>query len=374
MQPTQSQVERFRNAFVLLLVVAISAAFLATIRGFLMALVMAAVFTTLWWPVHVRIRSALGGRETPAAFLSVVLLLLSIGIPGLLFTGVVAAQAVEITESAQPWVREQIARYGAGEGLLGRLGLPPFLQPYESQILQKLGELAGSLGGFLVNVLAAATRGTVSFFFLLFVMLYAMFFFLRDGREMLGRILYVTPLSSEDEYRLVERFASVARATLKGTLVIGAVQGSLAGIAFAVAGIGGAAFWGTLMAVLSIIPGLGTALVWVPAVIHLFVTDQIVAAVGLAVWCGLVVGLADNVLRPMLVGKDTRMSDLMILLSTLGGLVLFGAAGILVGPMIAALFVTVWDIYAVTFRDYLPEVVPIGSKSAAPAESGAAEA
>jgi predicted PurR-regulated permease PerM len=373
MQPTQAQVERFRNAFVLLLVVAISALFFATIRGFLMALLMAGLFTALWWPVHARICSLLGGRETPAALLSVLLLLLSIGLPGLFFAGVVTAQAVEITESAQPWVRQQIALYSAGEGFFGSLGLPAFLQPYESQILQKLGELAGSAGGFLVNLLAAATRGTVTFFFLLFVMLYAMFFFLRDGREMLGRILYVTPLSSQDEYRLVARFASVSRATLKGTLVIGAVQGGLAGAAFAVAGIGGAAFWGTLMAVLSIIPGLGTALVWVPAVIHLFVTGQTVAAVGLGLWCGVVVGLADNVLRPMLVGKDTQMSDLMILISTLGGLVLFGAAGILVGPLIAALFVTVWDIYAVTFRDYLPEVVPIGS-SPAPTESSPVEA
>jgi len=230
------------------------------------------------------------------------------------------------------------------------------LAPYETQLYAKAGELAARLGQVVFDSAAAATRGTASFLFMLFIMLYSMYFFLRDGSSILNRILYYMPLESSDELRMVEKFVSVSRATLKGSLVIGVVQGALAGGAFAVIGIEGAAFWGTVMAVLSIIPGVGTALVWVPAALWLFAVGRTGAAVALTGWCLGVVGTADNLLRPALVGRDTQMSDLLIMLSTLGGLLLFGPAGLLIGPIIAALFVTVWELYAEAFVDYLPEI------------------
>jgi predicted PurR-regulated permease PerM len=180
-------------------------------------------------------------------------------------------------------------------------------------------------------------------------MLYAMFFFLLSGPAIMKRILYLMPLSDAEEQRLVAKGVSVTRATLKGTFIIGVIQGALAGIAFAVAGIKGAAFWGTIMGVLSIIPGVGAALVWIPAVIWLLVNGETGAGVGLAAWCALVVGTVDNLLRPRLVGSDTKMSDLTILVSTLGGLAMFGAVGIVIGPLIAGLASTVWDIYGVEF-------------------------
>jgi len=152
----------------------------------------------------------------------------------------------------------------------------------------------------------------------------------------------------------LDRFTSVTRATLKGTAVIGVLQGGLAGLAFAVAGIEAAVFWGTVMAVLSIIPAVGSALVWVPAAIILAAGGNYLKAVGLVLFCGLVVGSLDNLLRPRLVGKDTQMHDLMIFFGTLGGIALFGVIGFVIGPIIAALFVTIWDIYGEAFRDYLP--------------------
>jgi predicted PurR-regulated permease PerM len=238
------------------------------------------------------------------------------------------------------------------------------LLPYQGFIMDKAGELASTTGTFLFNSLAAATRGTVSFLFSLFVMLYSMFFFLRDGPQLLDRILYLMPLSAASEERMVDRFVSVTRATLKGTLIIGVVQGGLAGSAMALAGIHGAAFWGTVMVVLSIIPGIGTALVWFPGVVYLLVTGEVAAGIALFAWCAVVVGSADNFLRPMLVGRDTEMSDLLILLSTLGGLLMFGAAGIVIGPIVAALFVTVWDIYAREFKEILPETGRMSAESA----------
>ena len=171
---------------------------------------------------------------------------------------------------------------------------------------------------------------------------------------------------------MLARFTSITRATIKGTVVIGIIQGTLAGIAFWLAGIQGAAFWGTIMTILSIVPGIGAALIWVPAVIILFVNGQYVAATLLLAWCVAVVGTVDNFLRPVLVGRDAKMPDLLILIGTLGGLFLFGPIGFIVGPIICGLFLTVWDIYGATFKGVLPPVTsfrPSDQNTPAPRES-----
>jgi predicted PurR-regulated permease PerM len=219
------------------------------------------------------------------------------------------------------------------------------LLPYQDQIIKKVGQLAAKTGTFIANGVAAGAKVTAEFLMMLFVMLFAMFYFLMDGREFLDSVLRYTPLTDDDKVRMLSIYTSVGRATIKGTLVIGIVQGGLAGLSFWAAGIDGAVFWGTLMMVLSIIPGIGTALVWVPAVILLVLEGRIGAAVGVGLWCALVVGTIDNILRPLLVGKDTEMSDLLVLLTTLGGLTLFGPVGILVGPIIGALFKTIWQLW-----------------------------
>jgi predicted PurR-regulated permease PerM len=160
---------------------------------------------------------------------------------------------------------------------------------------------------------------------------------------------------------MLSQFASITRATVKGTLVIGVIQGGLGGIAFWVAGIEGAALWGTIMTILSIVPGIGAPLVWVPFVIFLYVNGQYLTATLLLVWCGAVVTTIDNFLRPVLVGRDSEMPDLLILIGTLGGLFLFGPIGFIVGPIICGLFLTVWDIYGTTFREVLPPVTSFRS-------------
>jgi predicted PurR-regulated permease PerM len=199
------------------------------------------------------------------------------------------------------------------------------------------------------------TRGTVVFFFHFFILLYAMFWFLMDGSAMLRAIVGYMPMREADKQRMLDRFVSVTRATLKGTLLIGALQGTLAGLAFWIVGIQGAVFWGTIMIVLSVVPAVGAALVWVPAVIVLAALGSWLKAIVLAVFCGLVVGSIDNVLRPRLVGRDTQLHDLMILFSTLGGIFVLGPVGFIVGPIIAALFVTIWAIIGQAFKDVLPD-------------------
>jgi predicted PurR-regulated permease PerM len=220
--------------------------------------------------------------------------------------------------------------------------------------MKRGAEAVGAIGTFLANSVSAATRGTVVFFFHFFLLLYTIFFLLKDGPRMLATVMLYLPLEETDKHRLLDKFAAVTRATLKGTLLIGLAQGGLAGLAFWVAGIDGVIFWTALMIVLSIIPGIGSALVWVPAVILLVAQGQVVTGLLLAAFCGVIVGTVDNVMRPRLVGRDTKMHDLMILFSTLGGLIAFGAVGFIVGPILAALFISVWEMFGVTFRDSLP--------------------
>ena len=352
------QAERASKVVLLVLAVAISLLFLAVIRSFIVALLLAAVFSAMTRPIYLWLATKLGGRRRTAAVATILLLVLVLIIPLGLFLGIVVAQAVSVSEAVGPWIERQLATPDLFDNLMERIPQLEWLSPYQEAIVARAGQIAGSMGTFLVNSVAALTRSTAAFLLDLFVMLYAMFFFLLKGKEILARILYYLPLAPDDENRMIEKFVSVTRATIKGSLVIGVIQGGLAGLGFAVAGVPASAFWGTVMAVLSIIPAIGSGFVWVPAVIWLFATGETVAAIGLGFWCLLVVGSVDNVLRPWLVGRDTKMSDLLVLISTLGGLFLFGAVGFILGPIVAALFVTIWDIYGRVFRDYLPDEPP----------------
>ncbi|MEZ4417239.1 MAG: AI-2E family transporter [Gemmatimonadota bacterium] len=357
---TNPEQERFRKRALLLLVVGVTLLFLAVIRPFIVSVLLAAIFAGMFHGVYRWFVERVKGRTRTASALTVLLVFLLIVLPATGFFTLVASQAVGVADSARPWIEEQINQPGGVEAfldripLLDRLGFLGSLLPDRDQVIEKLGEAASFMGSFLVSSLATVTKGTLNVVLQLFIVLYAMFFFLLDGRRTLDRILYFIPLSPDDEEQLVERFVSVTRATLKGSLVIGILQGALAGVAFWIAGIQGAAFWGTVMVVLSVIPGVGAALVWVPAVLYLLATGAVGTGVALGIWCAVVVGTIDNFLRPRLVGRDTKMSDLMILLSTLGGIVLFGAIGFILGPIVAAVFVTVWDLYGQTFSEILP--------------------
>ena len=340
-----------RVAFLLLLAIGITALFFWLTKGFVLAVFMAAALAGVAHPLYRRLVDLLRGRKVIASAATVAFSLLLVIIPLLLFLMVLIAQAVEISESATDWVTSQAQQ---AEGLRQQIKEDPTLKrllPYQDEIFAKAGQLATKAGSFVAQGLVAGAMGTAEFFLTLFIMLYAMFCFLKDGPAILDWTFGCLPLSAGDRERLVASFNSVSRATLKGTLVIGIVQGGLAGISFWVVGIEGVVFWSVVMAVLSIIPGVGSALVWVPAVILLAVNGQIGAAVGVGLWCGIVVGTADNVLRPLLIGKDTKMPDLLVLLTTLGGLTLFGAAGIVIGPVIGALFLAIWELWGAATKD-----------------------
>lgn len=354
---------RFRRSALLLLVAAISALFLKMIAGFLVAVLLAAIFAGMSYPLYRRLSSLFGGRENLASVATILLLLLGVVVPLTGFLTLVVAESVSLSQSITAWLQSGPDRFQLLNTLAERVPFAERLIPESEDLISKLGELAGRAGPALASKAAGLASGTLNFLLQLFVCLYAMFFFLVDGQSILRTILYYIPLDANAEMQLLERFVSVTRATLKGSLLIGALQGLLAGLAFWVCGVPAPAFWGTVMVVLSIIPAIGSALIWVPAVIFLFATGQSPNAIGLLVWCSVVVSTVDNFLRPRLIGRDARMSDLLIFLSTLGGIAIFGALGFIIGPIVAALFVTVWHIYGQAFDDWLP-VVPEGFLSA----------
>lgn len=356
----QGQINMNKNTInkwvLLLLVIFISALFLSMIRQFMMALFLAGIFSALSFPLYSRFGKWFKGRYRLASITTIILIVFVILLPLAGLLGIITSQAIKVGETVKPWVEQQLSEPDAISSAIKSIPFIDKIEPYRNQILKKAGEMIGSVSGFLINRISSLTLGTVNFLFMLFVMLYSMFFFLVDGDKLINKILFYLPLQDQDERRILEKFTSVARATLKGTAVIGILQGGFAGLAFAVVGIPSAVFWGAIMAVLSIIPSIGSALVWGPAVIILAAGGHPGKAIGLALFCGVVVGSMDNLLRPILVGKDTQMHELMIFLGTLGGILMFGIMGVIIGPIVAALFVTVWDIYGVAFNDILPEV------------------
>lgn len=345
-----------QRAFLLLLVVVVSAAFLWMIRSFLVPLVLAATFASLAYPLQARLERLCRGRKGLAATLTLLAVVVVVGLPLAAFGAMLIGQAVKVAAAAGPWLQQTFAERVDHIEKLRHLPGYGLLRPYWTDILARVGNLGAALGGLAFARLSDLTAGTLTFFLDSVIVLYAMFFFLAGGPAILRRILYLMPLSHEDELHLLTRFRTMARATVKGIFVIGTVQGAATGLALAAAGVPSALLWGSVAAAASLIPTVGTALVWGPAVIYLLVTGKVVAGALVALWCAVVVGGADNVLRPVLVGKDTDVHELLVLLSTLGGLMLFGLSGLLLGPVLAVMFLAVWDIYGAAFKDVLPGV------------------
>lgn len=359
MQSANITAGSFRTAFVLILVLGISLLFLAVIWPFFQTLLLAALLSGLCHPLFRFMVKVLGGRRSLASAATLLILFLLIVGPISAFVTVVGKQAIDVSNQAIPWVQNHLknsSEIDLHDWLVTKFPFASDFIPSQDKILESAGTAAQAASKFLANSATRFSVGTASFLLNFFIMIYAMFFFLKDGRQILEKIFYYMPLTHEDESRMLDRFVSVTRATVKGTLLIGLIQGALGGIAFYFAGIEGVAFWGTIMVVLSIIPGVGAALVWVPAVIYLFIVGQTWPAIMLAAWCALVVGSIDNFLRPILVGKDAEMPDLLILVGTMGGIFLFGAIGFIVGPIVCGLFLTAWDIYGAAFRNILPPV------------------
>jgi predicted PurR-regulated permease PerM len=364
------RLRRLESVTFLGLVLLITVLFGWMVRAFLFPVFWAAVFAVLFHGVHEGLLRLCRGRSAPAALLSTLTVLLLVVLPFALVLGALAQQGlllysgiatgeinvqapIEFIERSLPALTDFLARYGIST----------------AQLRLAVQEGAAAAAQFIAARALVAGQNVLLLTVLFGLMLYVLFFFFRDGDRIVTNVTRVLPLGEERKQRLLLKFAQVARATVKGNLIVAATQGALGVVLFWIVGIETAVFWGVVMAVLSLLPAVGAGLVWLPAAIILFAGGNIWQGVVVVLGGVFVIGLIDNILRPILVGRETRMPDYLILISTLGGIAIFGLAGFVAGPVIAALFLVLWQMFAeeYTLKAVLqPEPATAGTAAAAP--------
>ncbi|SCX44203.1 AI-2E family transporter [Nitrosospira sp. Nsp1] len=341
-------VELQQKTFLLLLVF-VTVAFGWILLPFYGAVFWGSVLAIIFTPFHRRLLAVMNQRQNLAALTTLLLCLIIVILPvtimtiSLLQEGAIVYQGIrsgelnfgayfqQIMGAMPPWVTN----------VLDRLGLTNIS---ELQDMLSTGALQGSQ--FIAMHALSIGQNAFEFVISFGIMLYLLFFLLRDGAALSIRIKQAMPLSMEHKRHLFSKFTTVIRATVKGNVVVAAAQGTLGGIMFSFLGIQGALLWGFVMAFLSLLPAVGAGLIWVPVAVYFLFTGAIWQGVTLIAFGVLVIGLVDNILRPILVGRDTKIPDYVILISTLGGMVLFGLNGFVIGPVIAALFIAAWDLFS----------------------------
>jgi predicted PurR-regulated permease PerM len=332
----------------ILLLVVVSLAFCWILLPFYGAVFWAVVLAVIFSPLQRQLALRLGGRGNLSAMITLSLCLVVAVLPVLLIGLMLVQEGADFyhrLESGELDIgayvnqfRELLPRFLQRQ--LDRLGIGNF-NGLRDRIVS--GMLQGSQ--FLATKAFAIGQNTFEAVAGFFVMLYLLYFFLRDGYEVARNVRMAIPLGDQHKRRLQIKFTRVVRATVKGNIVVAIVQGALGSLVFWFMDIQSPVFWGVMMAFLSLLPLVGAGLIWGPVALFFVLNGALWEGVGLALFGILVIGLVDNFLRPMLVGKDTRMPDYLVLISTLGGLSLFGLNGFVIGPLIAALFVASWDLF-----------------------------
>jgi len=337
-----------RGAFLVLLGI-LTVAFIGLLLPFFGAILWAVALAMLFHPLYRRLGGWKQKRRNVAAVLTVLIVLVSVVLP-LTIVGIVLVQDLlelttrirsgaidfaaifqRMTASAPRWIVDLLQRTGLGD---------------PAAVQERLQSMAANGSQELATGALSVGQNTLSFLLSCGVMLYLLFFLLRDGRKLSAGIRRAMPLARPQAHQLLNRLTIVTRATVKGNVIVAAVQGALGGVALAVLGVQGALLWGVLMAIFSLLPAIGAAIIWGPAAVYLFATGAVWKSIALVLFGTLIVGSVDNVLRPVLVGRDTKMPDYMVLLSTIGGIAIIGINGFVVGPVIAALFITGWELFA----------------------------
>jgi len=373
--------ERFSRIWLLILLSAVMILFLWMVRVFLVPVVLAGVFVALAWPMHLRVRRLVRGKAGIAALLSCAVLVVGVLVPLYAMGNRVAAEAVSLYGSARPQFDDAFLKVETSlralldrgaEGPLGSLVPRRVTEGLELERVdwaEQLRELLARGGNVLASVINTTSRNTLLLIANLFIMLFTMFYFFRDGEAIVARLKYLSPLEEPYERLLTERLISVARATLRGSLILGGIQASLGTLTLAAAGVRSPILWGALMLVLSFIPLMGTWIVMYPMAIAQAVLGNYWQALAIALVTAVIITNIDNVLRPRLVGKGAGLHDLVIFFATLGGILLFGPMGFIIGPVIAALFVALLEIYALEYRGQL-ETVPAREEDPSDVQAG----
>jgi predicted PurR-regulated permease PerM len=331
-----------------ILLVLVTIAFTAVLLPFYSAIFWAVVLVVVFNPTHTRIERLMGGRRNVAAALSVLMCICLVIVPGLI---VLSALVQEASNLYQRMDRGEIDVWHLL--LQAKAALPVYVQQQLDGLnLQQFSSLRTDLsaammegGRFLAGRAFSLGQNTLQFFIASGIMLYLLFFLFRDGRAFSLLVRRAIPLSDNHTRQFTAKFASVVRATVRGNVIIALLQGTIGGLTFYFLGIQPALLWGVLMTLLSLLPAVGAALVWIPVAIYLTLVGAWVKATIVVLIGVFVIGLVDNLLRPALVGQETRMPDYVVLISTVGGISLMGINGFVIGPLLAAMFISAWDIF-----------------------------
>ncbi len=336
-----------KRAFILLLIAA-SLGFILILQEYAMAIFWGVVFSIVFAPLHRKLQERMPKMPNLTALatllISLVMVILPLSLIGLTL----------LKETAAIYERISTGNLSAGSYIEQIFNaLPSWMTPWLErlhlgtleEIQNKLSNLALQASKLAATKALGLGQNTLGFIVGFGVMLYLIFFLLRDGKALVIRIWSATPLAPEHKRELATKFITVIRATVKGNLAVAAAQGVLGGLIFWILDIQGPVLWGVVMAFLSLLPAVGAGLVWGPVAIYFLATGSITQGVVLAAYGILVIGLVDNVLRPILVGKDTKMPDYVVLISTLGGMSVFGISGFVLGPALAALFMAAWELF-----------------------------
>lgn len=328
-----------------LLVITVSLLFAWILWPFFGAILWSTLLAIVFDPVYRRLLGAMPKRTNLAALSTVLFILLIVILPLTLVTASVVQEASSLYQRYQsgelnlgqslPQIRDVLP--GWAVGLLDRFELT------STNVEETVSEGVKRGSQFFAAQLLNIGQTTIDFVISLCVTLYLLFFLLRDGDRLMYFIRRAVPLAPEHKVTLFDNFTVAIRATVKGDIVVALLQGALGGLIFWILGIGGPVLWGLVMTVLSFVPVFGTALVWVPAAVYLLVTGSVWEAIILVAYFTLVVGLVDNVVRPILVGQDMQLPSYVVLIATLGGISIFGVNGLVLGPVIAAIFVAAWE-------------------------------
>jgi predicted PurR-regulated permease PerM len=339
--------EVYRDRMFVALVVAATLAFAYVAWPMAGAVFWAVVLAILFTPVFRRIAARLNERRTLAAILTILLAVAIVIVPVVIVTAMLAQEAGDV------YARLRSGELAPGRLLEQALGVLP---AWARSFVERLG--FGDVATIQERLTAGAQQGVkvigaqavnvgqnaVEFVVGAFVMIYVLFYLLRDGRELYARIRNAVPLRQDIQQELFPTVAGAVRATVKGRLIVCVVQGAIGGITFALLGFGAPVLWGVAMGFAALVPAFGTALVWLPAALYLLATGAVTQGVALLAVGALVISMVDNFLAPRLVGKDTRMPDWIVLIAVLGGIAVFGITGVVAGPAIAALFLATWHV------------------------------
>ncbi|MED5431265.1 MAG: AI-2E family transporter [Pseudomonadota bacterium] len=343
-----------RRAFLFSLI-GVSLVFALMMQPFFAPIFWACAISVIFYPFQKRLLARWPNRRNVVALLTLTLCVVLVIIPVLFVATSFVTEGVGLFQQVQSgeinladYVDKIKQAFPGIQSLAERFDID--LERIKQQVVQAFT----GAGQFLAKRALAVGQNTFQFFLNLALMLYLAFFLLRDGDAMVAMLIRALPLGDEREKLLFAKFAEVTRATIKGNLVVAITQGALGGLIFWWLGIPGALLWGVVMAVLSLIPAVGAGLIWLPVAVYLYAVGEVVSATVLLLYGIFVIGLVDNILRPILVGRDTKLPDYVVLFSTLGGLAMFGITGFALGPLLAALFVAFWGIFIREFNEGEP--------------------